>query len=197
MKKVLKLILVVLVLSALTVSAFADSATTKTVTNNSGAAELTKITTTAPADIKVEVVAPTAAAANESAAKSEAEKAGAEIKAILNSFDINLTKGTETIHSGATVDVTIDVPAEYAGMYLNIFETSEGKTTVAYSGKITGKTMTVSLKSFSTFTPVVTSAALKAANSPQTSQSVLPFALMAMALVSLAGFVFAAKRKFN
>ena len=56
MKNVLKLIVLVAVISALTLVAFAASPETAAVPDQSGSAELTEVVAEAPVDFKVEVV---------------------------------------------------------------------------------------------------------------------------------------------
>ena len=194
MKKVLKLVLVLAMLAALTVSAFAASPTTRDVPNNSGAPEVLSVTATGDPDVTVECNAPTFVSANEQAAEGMAE---GKIIAVLGSFDIVVTKGDQVLHDGVTVDVTLQFPEEYVGKYLVLLENTDGEISVAFSGVITGTTMTITLTKFSTFTPVVTEAPVQGATSPQTSQSIVPAALICVAAMSLVGVVIATKRKFN
>ena len=193
MKKVLKLILLVAVISALTVAVFAASPEVTTIENQSGAAELTAVTAEVPEGIKVEVVAPTETAAYEAAAKAANPDA-----TILDSFDINVTNVAtgEELHSGATVTLTIAVPAEFVGGTLYLYEDGALNQTVA----ITGTPVTVVINSFSTYTPVLVKAAVTPApgpTTPQTMQTLLPYALAVLAVAAVAVAVVAKKRSFN
>jgi len=195
MKKVLKLVLVLAMLAALSVSAFAASPTTYDVPNNSGAVELVGVKATADSDVTVEVNAATAAAANEAAAEG---LANGDIKAVLDSFDIVVKKDGEVIHEGATIEITLAIPAEHANDYLVLLENTDGVVSVAYSGAINGRTtMTITLSQFSTFTPVIVAAPVTSGTSPQTSQSIVPVALICVAAMALVAVVIATKRKFN
>lgn len=192
MKKVLKLIVLVAVISALTLVVFAASPEVVSVPNESGASEITAITAEAPEGVKVEVVPATAAAANEAAAK--AANPDAEI---LPSFDVNVTAadGTE-MHTGATVTITLTVPAEYIGGTLYLYEDGALVNTVT----IGSTTVTLVLTSFSTYTPVLVKAAATPTPgpvTPQTMQTLLPYALGILAVAALAVAVVAKKHSFN
>ncbi len=194
MKKVLKLIVLVAVISALTLVAFAASPEVATVENESGAAEIAAVTAEAPEGITVEVVPPTEAAANEAAAKAAQPEA-----TILDSFDINVkdAEGNE-LHEGATVTVTINVPEEFVGGTLYLYEDGVLAQTVA----ITSTTVTLVITSFSTYTPVLVKAAAAPGPgpgpvTPQTMQTLLPYALGILAVAAVAVAVIAKKRSFN
>jgi hypothetical protein len=194
MKKVLKLILLVAMISALSVCAFAASPEATPVENESGADEIVSIVAEIPEGVEVEVVAPTAAADNEAAAKAADPDA-----VILDSFDVNVTNAAtgEELHEGATVTITLSIPEEYIGYTLKLYEDG----VLVQTMEITSTTMTLVLTSFSTYTPVIVKPAEAAPTtpetSPQTMQSVLPFALAAIAVLALAGAVYARKRSFN
>ena len=196
MKKVLKLIVLVAMISALTLAAFAASPEVEVVENESGAAEIVAITAEAPEGIDVEVVAPTESmvAANEAAAKAVDPEAVA-----LDSFDINVTNAEgDELHEGATVTVTLAVPAEFVGGTLYLFEDGA----LAQTQTITGATATLVITSFSTYTPVLVKAATVIAPpsgpvTPQTMQTLLPYALAVLAVAALAVAVVAKKRSFN
>jgi len=197
MKKVLKLILLVAMIAALSVCAFAASPEVTQIEDQSGAAELTEITAEIPEGITVEVVAPTQAAANESAAKAADPEA-----VVLDSFDVNVTDDAtgEKLHSGVTVTITLIIPEEYIGYTLKLYEDG----VLVKSVEVTGTTVTLELNSFSTYTPVLVKPAAGGETtpttpqtSPQTMQSILPFALAAIAVLALAGAVYARKRSFN
>ena len=194
MKKVLKLILLVAVISALTVAAFAASPEVTNVENQSGASELTNVSAEVPENLKVEVVAPTAAAANEDAAKAANPDA-----LILDSFDVNVTNTAtgEEVHEGATVTLTITVPEEYVGGTLYLYEDGALNQTVP----ITSTTVTVVINSFSTYTPVLVKKAAVAPApgpvTPQTMQTILPYAIAILAVAAVAVAVVAKKRSFN
>jgi len=203
MKKVLKLILVVAMLSALSISAFA-SPVTESVENNSGAADLTGVTMTSDptntdGELELEVVAPTGSAAseNESFAEQQAAAAGTEILKTFDSFDANLLLNGEAVHEGATAQFTFNT-AGFEGKAISLIGNStNGAPEVRDSKTITGPVTTLSTSTFSTFTAVITEAPLRSATSPQTSQSMLPIALSCVAVMALAGVVVSAKRKFN
>jgi hypothetical protein len=203
MKKVLKLILVVAMLSALSISAFA-SPVTESVADNSGASELAGVSMTydpanTAGEIVLEVVAPTdsAASENESYAEQQAAAAGTEILKVFDSFDANLIKDGEKVHEGASAQFTFNT-AGYEGKAINLIENSDNAApVVAASQVITGPTTTLTVSSFSTFTAVITEAPMGSATSPQTSQSMLPATLACVAVMALAGVVFSATRKFN
>ena len=195
MKKVLKLILLVAMIASLCVCAFAASPETTPVENASGAAELTAVTAEIPEGVEVEVVAPTNAAANEEAAKAADPDA-----VILDSFDVNVTNAAgEELHEGVTVTLTLSIPEEYVGYLLKLYEDGALNQSVT----ITGTTMTLVINSFSTYTPVIVKPAegtvtpTTPETSPQTMQSILPFALAGIAVLALAGAVYARKRSFN
>ncbi len=194
MKKVLKLILLVAVISALTVAAFAASPELTNVENQSGASELTNIAAEVRENVKVEVVAPTAAAANEEAAKAANPDA-----LILDSFDVNVTNTAtgEEIHEGYTVTLTLTVPEEYVGGTLYLYEDGALNQTVA----ITSTTVTVVINTYSTYTPVLVKAAAVTPTpgpvTPQTMQTILPYALGILAVAAVAVAVIAKKRSFN
>ena len=236
MKKVLKLILLVAMIAALAVSAFAASeqqreldeaepvseTVTTTIVNEAGEEEEVTATVTAEAtqttfteEYTVEFTDADAEqqAANEAAAEALAEEAEEPI--VLVSFDINVTRTnedgtTEEVHEGGTVTVTITGLEAFVGYDLYIIE--DGKVLGPWT--ITGDSVTVALTSFSTFTPVIVKPADTGAEagddagagagaaggdatvSPQTMQSVLPYALAVMAVLALAGAVYARKR-FN
>ena len=194
MKKVLKLIVLVAMISALTLAAFAASPEVEVVENESGAAEIAAITAEAPEGVDVEVVAPTEsmAAANEAAAKAANPDA-----LVMDSFDINVTdaEGNE-LHTGATVTVTLTVPAEFVGGALNLYEDGVLAQTVT----IGGTTVTLVITTFSTYTPVLVKAAPVVPVgpvTPQTMQTLLPYALVVLAVAALAVAVVAKKRSFN
>jgi|GEM_PF-2230406 len=172
--------------------------TTSDIPNQSGASEITKITASMDSNITVEVVAPTASYdnANRAAAEQRAQSAGTEIIATLGSFDVMVKDNGEIVHQGATVEMTFNT-ANYIGQYLTIFENTDGTITVPYSRRITAASTTVTLRSFSTFTPVVTGSAIGSSTSPQTQQSILTAALVSVAVVSLFGIAYAAKRRFD
>ncbi len=200
MKKVLKLIVLVAVISALTLVAFAASTEVEAIPDESGAAQLTEIVAEVPADLEVEVVPPTENAANEAAAAA----ADAE-PIILDSFDINVTKAAtgEEVHEGLTVTITLNVGAQYAGYTLKLYETSDGATRVFATAIVPADGIVViAIDSFSTFTPVLVKPAEVIAPapgpvSPQTMQTVLPIALAILAVAAIAVAVVAKKRSFN
>ncbi len=193
MKKVLKLILVFAVISALCVSVFADSPETREI-DTSDVAIVTSATTDASSDIIVEINPAPAdeASANEAYAENIANK-----EAVLDSFEIVVTKDGVELHDGVTVDVTLAIPAEYVGMYLNLIENSDGAIKVLLSTKIESTSTTVSIKSFSSYTPVITSSPMASAVSPQTMQTLLPVALVVVAGAAIIGMVYAGKRRYN
>lgn len=178
MKNVLKLILIIAVISALCLSAFAASATERTL-DVAGAEGVAAATTDAEAAINVEVTAPTSTATVANA-----------IATVAN-FDINVTKGTEVLHSGITVNVTVDGLADYIGKYLNVLEGSK----LLSSTKITDASQVVAISSFSTYTVVVTDQPMQSAVAPQTSQTMMPFVLLSVMMIALCGVVVAAKRR--
>ena len=243
MKKVLKLILLVAMIAALAVSAFAASeqqreldeaapvseTVTATVVNEAGEEEAVTATVTTEAtqttfteEYTVEMTEADSAqqAENEAVAASLAEQVAEEGEEaaqpiILTSFDIGVTRTnedgtTEEVHEGGTVTVTITGLEAFVGYDLYIIE--DGKVLGPWT--ITGDSVTVALTSFSTFTPVIVKPADTGAEagddagagagaaggdatvSPQTMQSVLPYALAVMAVLALAGAVYARKR-FN
>ena len=200
MKKVLKLVLVLAMLVVLSVSAFAApiSPTWYVAENNSGAAELVLVRYLVDdTDYTVDVVPAdaAAAAANQTAAGSLAN-GGSYL--FLDSFDIIVKKGGEVVHEGATLEITLSIPAEHLDDYLALIENTDGAVTVAYSAPVNGKaTVTFTLTKFSTFTPVLIGAPVSAGTSPQTSQSIVPVALICVAGMALIAVVIATKRKFN
>ncbi len=199
MKKVLKLSVRVAVISALTLVAFAASSpSTEAIPDGSGADELTAIIAEQiPEGYEIEVVAPTEAAANE-----EAAKAADKDPVILDSFDINVTDANgDEAHSGPIVTITLNVGTQYAGWTLKLYETTDGQTrlygtfTVGSDGVIT-----ISISSFSTFTPVLVKPAEVVAPgpvTPQTMQTLLPIALGILAVAAVAVAVVAKKHSFN
>jgi len=198
MKKALKLVLVLSMVLALTVTAFAaDSPTTKTVSNYSNANQVGTVTTAADSGVSVRVANPSQdlAAANQNTAKELVAKTGRSIVAFLDSFDILVSKNGQPVHEGVDVNVTFQNLQQYVGKYLNVIENSNGVQRVAYSGPITADQQTVTFKTFSTFTPVITDAPMQSATSPATSQSTLTITLIGMAFLALAGVVVAAKRR--
>ncbi len=171
MKNVLKLIVVIAVISALTLAVFAASPgpipiiepeeTTGEqtpdegegdLTNESGADEIVSATAEVPEGLKIEIVAPTEEAANLAAASAEHPDG-----VPLESFDVNLIRVAtgEELHSGATVTITITVPEEYVGGTLYLYEDGALAQTIA----ISSTTVTIVLTSFSTYTPVLVKAA--------------------------------------
>ena len=213
MKKVLKLIVVIAVISALTLVAFAASPSVTPVTpvdptptteptpepaegelvNEDPASEIVSATAEIPEGLKVEIVAPTNEEANLAAAAAEHPDGLA-----LGSFDVNLIRVAdgEELHSGATVTITISVPEEYVGGTLYLYEDGVLAQTIA----INSTTVTLVITSFSTYTPVLVKAAATPTPgpvTPQTMQTLLPYALGVLAVAALAVAVVAKKRSFN
>ena len=233
MKKVLKLIVLIAVISALTLVAFAASPSAipiiepdpvpgtdePALTNESGASEIVSATAEIPEGLKVEIVAPTNEAANLAAAAAEHPDG-----LPLDSFDVNVIRVAtgEELHSGATVTITITVPEEYVGGTLYLYEDGALAQTIA----INSTTVTLVLTSFSTYTPVLVKAAGGTTDpgtttpdpgtttpdpgttppapgpgtgpvTPQTQQTLLPYALAVLAVAALAVAVVARKRSFN
>jgi len=224
MKKVLKLVLVLALALALAVNAFAataskelgggsssdtpDEVISSSSSGSAGAAygngaiavttnAVSSASTNAGADTQVTVSDPTAsyAAANLAAARELTGKTGVEILDTLSSFDVDVKQNGQSVHSGTAVTLTFDIPSQYVGKYLTIFENTNGVIRVAYSSQITSTPMTVTLTSFSTFTAVITDAPLQGATSPATSQSTLNVTLVCAAALALAAAAFAAKRR--
>jgi len=195
MKKVLKLILVFAVIAALTVSVFAASPTERDVDeNSSGAAEITAATTDAPLDIIVRILPPNAERDAQNKAKAESD---GTVDAYLDSFDVVVTRGDEVLHSGVNVNITFSMPADSMGKTFTVYENTDGNIRVAYSAAISSSSVTVTLSSFSTFTPAIMGQPQQTSTSPQTSQSMLPIALGCIAVLALAGVVVSTKRRFN
>ncbi len=193
MKKVLKLILALVVVSVLCLSVLADSPTGQEI-DTSDVQIVTGATTDADSTYSVEVVEATASGASKNEA---AAKAAGDVVAVLESFDVNVEKGGNEVHSGVTVNITLNVGSQYIGKYLNLYETSsDGTTRLAVSVKITAATVNVALKNFSTFTPVITDAPLQAAVSPQTSQTGVTFVLLAAVLMAALCAAYVTKRHF-
>ena len=199
MKKVLKLIVLVAVISALTLVAFAASSpSTEVIPDESGAAELVAIIAEQiPAGYDIEVAPPTESAANEDAAK-----AADEDPIILDSFDINVTdaEGNEA-HSGPVVTITLNVGAQYAGWTLKLYETTDGVTRLYGTFIVDAEgVITIPISSFSTFTPVLVKPEEVVAPgpvTPQTMQTLLPIALGILAVAAVAVAVVAKKHSFN
>lgn len=206
MKKVLKLILVLTMLAALTVSALADvvsEAGSPTVSNVDtsnlpAGSDVIGVTTDANDEYRI-VIGPATEAgekANKDAAAKAANDAGATTVAPLDSFDIKVYKGDVQVHDGITVNVTYSIPEKYTdGSYF--FTLVEDGKVLGNSVKIEGDTYVAALTSFSEYTAVVTNVALKGAQSPVNGQNFLPYALMAVAVLAVFGMVFAGKRRFN
>ena len=194
MKKVLKLILVLAVISALCVSVFAASAQWRPL-DASKVDIISSAQTDGSEDWEVTIgpADPAGVAANLEAA---GETAGA-----LESFDIVVKYRGNVMHSGIKVLVTLTGLSKYAGQTLTIYEYTDGVVTVLFSGVVAGDSLTLTITNYSTFTPVIGKAAAGAApsqgaaTSPRTSQSVVPYVLTAIAVLAFAGVLYANKQR--
>ena len=215
MKKVLKIVLVLALALALSVSVFAASASPEIQPGKSGndapdeyvsrrsgsgssgnsSSAPVGVSATAPTGITVIIEAPTASydAANMAFFRGR----NSNIVDFLNGFDMIVLKDGVEIHNGATVNLTLTGLGNYVGKTLNLVENTNGATTVAYSGPITGDAETIALSSFSTFTPVVTDAPVQVPVSPATSQSTLNATLVVAAVLSAVVAAYATKRCFE
>ena len=200
MKKVLKLILAVAIVAALCVTALAAPMSPHTVWFNvepAGASELVAAYGEVDDDTLIVTFAPpTEDGANKTAAQTTVTSAGQMIEAILDSFDIDISLDGQPLHDGMVVNVIFNIPTQYMGMFLNIFETTDGVSKLFSSQQITSESMTIPLNSFSTFTPVITAKALRSAVAPQTMQSVMPYALAIVSTLGIFGTAYAGKRRF-
>ena len=188
MKNVLKLILVLAVVAALSVSVFAAGSPEVVVVDYPDPA-----LPTAPTDAIAAVVP---GGANNAVIKAAAERAGAQNPVEIVSFDLIVRneKG-EVVHSGATINVTFTGLTPYAGKVLAVAENAADGSKVVYSGEIAADSVTVSLTSFSTFTAVVCDKPVQRATSPKTAQSVVPMALISVAVLAFVGALVANKQR--
>ena len=211
MKNVLKLILVLAVVAALSVSVFAATSSPVVVDYPDPALP------TAPSDTISAVVPgasfsavlpaggtveikypgdPIGVGANNAVIKAAAERAGAQNPVEIVSFDLIVRneKG-EVVHSCATINVTFTGLTPYAGKVLAVAENAADGSKVVYSGEIAADSVTVSLTSFSTFTAVVCDKPVQRATSPKTAQSVVPMALISVAVLAFVGALVANKQR--
>jgi len=212
MKNVLKLILVLAVVAALSVSVFAAGSPEVVVVDYPDPALPTAPTdaiaavvpgasfsAVLPAGWTVEIKYPgdpIGVGANNAVVKAAAERAGAQNPVEIVSFDLIVRneKG-EVVHSGATINVTFTGLTPYAGKVLAVAENAADGSKVVYSGEIAADSVTVSLTSFSTFTAVVCDKPVQRATSPKTAQSVVPMALISVAVLAFVGALVANKQR--
>jgi hypothetical protein len=219
MKKVLKLILVLAVVSALSLSVFAASPAQGGVTPTPSEPTLIptpsdstrpvvtpgdfviSATTDASDDIEVIIIVPgdpDRNAVNEKAAAAAAKAAGAKVVGTAGSYDIIVRRKStgEILHSGPTVNVMLGGVAPYIGKFANIWETSEaGATRLLTSFRVTSDTVAVSHHEYSTFTVVITEEPMQSATSPRTSQNAVSYVLIAVAVLAFVGVLYANKQR--
>jgi hypothetical protein len=211
MKNVLKLILVLAVVAALSVSVFAATSSPVVVDYPDPALPTAPSDTISavvpgasfsavlPAGWTVEIKYPgdpIGVGANNAVIKAAAERAGAQNPVEVVSFDLIVRneKG-EVVHSGATINVTFTGLTPYVGKVLTVAENAADGSKVVYSGEIAADSVTVSLTSFSTFTAVVCDKPVQRATSPKTAQSVVPMALISVAVLAFVGALVANKQR--
>ena len=189
MKKVLKLICLLAVIFALSVSVFADSPTETTVPSE--VAGVTG-TTDAPSDVNVEIKAPDAAMAGQNKTVLQVA-AGDGTTVVIAEFDIIVTKDGEQLHEGVNTTVTVSGLGQYIGKTVVLIEDG----VVKQSKVITGDSASFVINTYSTYTVAVVDTPVPAATAPQTSQTVLPYALIALAALAIVVAMYAKKRSFN